>query len=92
MSAEPRRKMSYSTDIRLRIVYQRIGMGLTFQQIEKYLSITVSTVCRIFKQFEVSGDIALETDARKPRPDIRVLNEHDSSDRVDTGESNLVLT
>ena len=76
MSAEPGRKKPYSTDIRLRVVYQRIGMSRTFQEIAKNLNVAVSTVYRIYKQFEVSGDIATPTNARKPRPDLRVLDEH----------------
>ena len=39
ISAEPGRKRAYSTDIRLRVVYQRIGMGLRFcKTISKCLS------------------------------------------------------
>ena len=56
MSAEPGRKSAYSTDVRLRVVYQRIGMGLTFQTIAQNLNIATSTVHRIFKQFELSGE------------------------------------
>ena len=76
MSAEPGRKKPYSTDIQLRVVYQRIGMSRTFPEIAKNLNIAVSTAYRIYRQFEVSGDIAAPTDASKPRPDLRVLNEH----------------
>ena len=85
MSAEPGHKKPYSTDIRLRVVYQRIGMSHTFQEIAKNLNVAVSTVYRIYKQFEVSGDIATPTNARKPRSDLRVLGEHSEL------EPNLVL-
>ena len=50
--------------------------GSYFQEIAKNLNIAVSTAHRIFKQFEVSGGIAIPMDPRKPRPDVRVLNEH----------------
>ena len=56
MSAEPGRKRAYSTDIRLWIVHQRTGMGLTFYEIARNLNIAISTAHRIFKQFETSGD------------------------------------
>ena len=43
MSAEPGRKWAYSTDIRLRIVYQQVGMGLHFYEIANNLNIATST-------------------------------------------------
>ena len=40
MSAEPgSRKSAYSADVRLRVVYQRIGMELTFQTVAQNLNI-----------------------------------------------------
>lgn len=74
MSAEPGRKRAYSTDIRLRIVYQRIGMGLTFNTIARHLNVATSTVHRIFKQFELNGDIVAAS-PRSHRPEIRLLDE-----------------
>ena len=47
MSAEPGRKRAYSTDIRLRVIYQRIGMGLRFCEIATNLNIAISTAFRI---------------------------------------------
>ena len=76
MSAESGRKKPYSLDVLLRVVYQRIGMSRTFPEIAKNLDIAVSNAYRTFRQFEVSGDIAIPTDASKPRPNLRVLNEH----------------
>ena len=43
MSAEPGRKKAYSGDIRWRVVYQRIGMHLTFEAIARNLNIKHST-------------------------------------------------
>ena len=60
----------------LRIVYQRIGMGCTYEEIAKNLNIAASTKHRIFKQFELSGDLAAPTDARQPRPYTRTLDQH----------------
>lgn len=75
MSTEPGRKRAYSTDIRLRVVYQRIGMGLRFYEIAKNLNIATSTAFRIFKQFETSGDIGIP-DTQKSRQELRSLDEH----------------
>jgi transposase len=75
MSAEPGRKRAYSTDIQLRVVYQRIGMGLRFCEIAANLNITTSTAFQNFKQFEISGDIGIP-EARKSRQELRSLDEH----------------
>ena len=74
MSAEPNRKKAYTSDIRWRIVYQRMAMGLCFADIAKNLNIATSTACRTYHQFESTGEIqAIRHDSR---PDLRVLNEH----------------
>ena len=57
MSAEPGRKKAYSSDIRWRIVYQRVGMGLTFPEIAKNLNLALSTAHRTFSIFERSGTV-----------------------------------
>ena len=41
MSAEPHRKKAYSSDLRWRIVYQRIGMGLSFPKIASNLNVAL---------------------------------------------------
>ena len=74
-SAEPGRKRAYSMDIRLRVIYQRIGMGLRFCEIATNLNIAISTAFRIFKQFEISGDIGIP-EVRKSRQERRSLDEH----------------
>ena len=51
MSAEPTKKKPYSTDLRWRIIYQRLGMELPFHKIAKNLNIAISTAHRIFKGF-----------------------------------------
>ena len=43
MSAEPGRKKAYTADIRWRIVYQRMALELTFEEIATRLNIATST-------------------------------------------------
>lgn len=57
MSAEPGRKAAYSPDIRWRIIYQRVGMGLTFPRIAKNLNLALSTAHRTFSIFDRSGTV-----------------------------------
>ena len=49
-SAEPARTTAYSPDIGWRVVWQRLGMDLTFKQIAQRLQIAVGTAHRIFKR------------------------------------------
>ena len=51
-SAEP---SAYSTDIGWRVVWQRIGMGLTYKEIAYRLQIAVGTAHRLY---ESTGDVA----------------------------------
>ena len=53
MSAEP--KAPYSDDLRWRVVWQRIGMGLRYREIANCLNIAVGTAHNIFKLFERTG-------------------------------------
>ena len=75
MSIEPGRKTVYSTDIRWRIVWRRLGMEMKFKDIAKELHIAPSTAYRIYKQFKTTGDAELK---EKPqfRYDVRKLNAH----------------
>ena len=43
LSAEPGRRATYDKDLRWRIIYQRVAMGLKFSEIAKNLNIAVST-------------------------------------------------
>ena len=65
--AEPGRKKAYETDLRWRIVYQRIGMNLSYKRISSNLNIAPSTVHQSFKQFTESGCVASCTDVRGKR-------------------------
>ena len=42
-SAEPNRKRPYDRDLRWRIVFQRIGMGLQYDKIAQNLNVSTST-------------------------------------------------
>ena len=57
-SAEPSRTSAYSTDIGWRVVWQRIGMGLTYKEIAYRLQIAVGTAHRLFQMYESTGDVA----------------------------------
>ena len=57
-SAEPARTTAYSPDIGWRVVWQRLGMDLTFKQIAERLQIAVGTAHRIFKRFMDTGDVS----------------------------------
>ena len=57
-SAEPSKTAAYSIDIGWRVVWQRIGMGLTYKEIAIRLQIAVSTAHRLFQRYESTGDVA----------------------------------
>ena len=56
-SAESYRTTAYSCDMRWRMIFQRIGMGLPITTIAKNLNIDRSTVSRIVTRFETTGDV-----------------------------------
>ena len=74
MSAEPGRTKVYSADLRWRVVWQRIAMGLSYWDIAQRLCISVGTAYNIFQIFEVTGRV----DAKHPskRPDLCKLDDH----------------
>lgn len=74
MSAEPSRRQPYSNDLRWRIVYQRLGMNLTFSKIAANLNIAQSTACRIFSRFKITGSVSA-TATPKRKQYLRVLDE-----------------
>ena len=57
MSAEPGRRAPYSSDLRWRIVWQRIGMEYSFRTIAESLNISLGTAFNVFKTFEATGEI-----------------------------------
>ena len=74
MSAEPGRKVPYSTDLRWRMVWQRFAMELTLECIAGRLNVAVSTVHATCKKFEETGDV--EPAKQPTRLGIRKLDEH----------------
>lgn len=74
MSAEPGRKAPYSKDLRWRVVWQRIGMELSYREISKNLCLSLGTVHNHFKLFEHTGEVAAKTSNREA---TRTLSEYD---------------
>ena len=72
-SAEPGRKAPYSSDIRWRVVWQRIGMELPFRDIARNLCLSLGTVHNHFKRFEATGNV--EPLSLSTRDSIRSLND-----------------
>jgi transposase len=71
-SIEPRRTQAYSSDIGLRIVWQRAGMGMSFQDIAARLQIGVGTAHKLWKRFVDLGGVSPLK--RSPRPETRKLD------------------
>ena len=74
MSAEPCRKRAYHSDLRWRIVWKKLAMGLTYQQIAVRLNIAASTARSVYSLFELTGDVQPKL-VNGPRRDQRKLNE-----------------
>ena len=72
MSAEPGRKVAYSTDLRWRIVWKRLALEMTFKEISNRLHISVSTAHSIYKQFERTGSV--EASKSRERHECRKLD------------------
>lgn len=66
MSAEPGRKSPHSSDLRWRIVWQRMVLELTFEEISTRLNIAQSTARRIYKLFEATGNVSRKQIKEKP--------------------------
>ena len=57
VSYEPARSSTYSDDLRWRMVYQRMALGLTFDQISKILRVDKTTAQRTVTLFKTTGSI-----------------------------------
>ena len=73
-SAEPGRTTAYSPDIGWRVVWQRLGMEYTYEQIGRWLQIAPSTAHRIFSRFKSTGDVAPRE--QPSRECLRKLDHH----------------
>ena len=56
-TAEPGRRRPYDKDLRWRIVYQRIGMNLTYSKIASNLNVSTATAQRVYVKFEHTGHV-----------------------------------
>ena len=56
-SAEPGRKAPYAADLRWRIIWQRIGMELSYRKIASNLNVALGTVYHINHRFIETGDV-----------------------------------
>lgn len=57
-SMEPHRTRAYSEDLKWRMVYQRLMLGFTYQQIAVNLSVDTSTVWRAVEKFQAEGTVS----------------------------------
>ena len=49
---------AYNDDLRWRMVYQRMALGLPYHTVAMNLGIDASTVCRIIQLFERTGQVS----------------------------------
>ena len=61
------------TDLRWRIVFQRIGMGLQYDKIAQNLNVSTSTAYRICARFDVTGEV--QPTLNKHRPYLQRLDQ-----------------
>ena len=61
------RKAAYSADIGWRVVWQHIGMNLSYKEIGARLQIASSTAHRIFSRFKMSGDVVAKNQPLRPQ-------------------------
>ena len=73
-SAEPNRRRAYGSDLRWRIVFQRFGMGLRYDNIARNLNVATSTAYRICARFEATGEVQ-PSSRDKHRPYLRSLDQ-----------------
>ena len=73
-SAEPGCTVGYSRDIGW-VIWQKVGMGLTFRQVAFRLQIAVSTAHRIFVRFRDTGDLSPRKHNGKRHTSNRKLDE-----------------
>ena len=66
-SCEPWRTSAYSEDMRWRMVWQRLVLGYTYQQIGANLGVDTSTTQRTVSLFELTGSVQ-----KRPYPKDRV--------------------
>ena len=55
--AEPARTSAYSADIAIRVVWQRLGMGMTFRDIAERLHLGLGSAHRLYRRFIETGNL-----------------------------------
>ena len=74
-SAEPGRKAPYAADLRWRIIWQRIGMELSYRKIASNLNVALGTVYHINRRFIETGDVM--PNKLSQRTELRSLSHSD---------------
>lgn len=74
-SAEPSRTSVYGADIAIRVVWQRLGMGLSFRSIAKRLQIGLGSTYRLYNRFVQTGKFTPVKTRRSARSHTRKLDE-----------------
>lgn len=72
-SAEPSRKTAYGRDIAVRVVWQKLGMDLSFRAIAKRLQIGVGSAYRLYRRYIETSEFS--PPKRSSRPGVRKLDE-----------------
>ena len=88
-SAEPNRRRPYDRDLRWRIVFQRIGMGLQYDKIAQNLNVSTSTAYRICARFDATGEV--QQTLNKHRPYLQRLDQQSQLYVVDLIMENPAL-
>ena len=65
-SVGPARTTAYSTNIGWTIVWQRVGIGLTYKEIATRLQIGIGTAHRLYQKYVLTGDVAPKTQPERP--------------------------
>ena len=63
VSCEPKRCSPYSEDLRWRMIYQREGLGLSYDTIARNLCVDPATVWRTVELFNQTGNVSKKYDA-----------------------------
>ena len=66
-SFESKRTKAYESDLRWRMVYQSSVQGLTLREIASNLNVDHSTVCRVLKIFEETGNVEPGKSSGRPK-------------------------
>lgn len=72
-SAEPSRRAAYGRDMAIRVVWQKLGMNLSFRDIARRLQIGVGSAHRLYNRFIKDGEFS--PPKRTNRPGSRKLDE-----------------